>query len=102
MHKCYGCEREIVGHLFCPQFCPHCNCEQLNEIQQEASEIIARAISQMAETLWKMREILKRKSMIYQYDLKIAAMKKFNLTFEQVNIEYAEWAKIREQLLTNS
>lgn len=40
---------------------------------------------------------LKRRSMIYQYDEKCRAAKFFGLTFEQVDLPYAEWAVIRAQ-----
>lgn len=40
---------------------------------------------------------LKRRSMIYQYDDKVAAAKHFGLTFEQVDIEFTEWMKIRDR-----
>jgi hypothetical protein len=38
---------------------------------------------------------LKRRSLIYQYEDKVAAAKHFGLTFEQVDIEFTEWMKIR-------
>lgn len=42
-----------------------------------------------------LKDELKRRSMIYQYEDKVAAAKHFGLTFEQVNIEFTEWMKIR-------
>ena len=37
-------------------------------------------------------------AMMYQRELKLEAMQKLGLTWEQVNVEYSQWEKIREQL----
>ena len=47
-----------------------------------------------------LKDELKRRSMIYQYEEKVRAAKFFGLTFEQVDLPYVEWAKIRGRYLT--
>ena len=42
-----------------------------------------------------LKDELKRRAMIYQYEDKVAAAKHFGLAFEQVDIEFTEWMKIR-------
>ena len=56
------------------------------EIEREASEI------------GEMQEERKRRSMTYQYNLKQEAMRRFGLSWEEVDVPYEQWAKIRARL----
>ncbi len=40
---------------------------------------------------------LKRRSMIYQYEEKVAAASFLGLTFDEVNVAYVDWARIRTE-----
>ncbi len=61
-------------------------------------ELMTEKIRQEAEEISELQEQIKRESMVYQGDLKREAMRRFGLTWEQVNLPYEEWAKIRARL----
>jgi len=42
-----------------------------------------------------LKQELKRRAMIFQYDAKVCVARHFNLTFAQVDLPYAEWSALR-------
>lgn len=46
-----------------------------------------------------LREAIRRGSMIYQYDLKIEVARHYGLTWEEVDLPYAEWEALRDKYL---
>jgi hypothetical protein len=49
------------------------------------------------ETVNEMKDELKRRSMIYQYDEKLVVARHFGLSFAEVDLPYVEWKVLREQ-----
>ena len=44
-----------------------------------------------------LKQELKRRAMIYQYDAKVRVAQHFNLPFDQVDVAYADWCKLRQR-----
>ncbi len=59
---------------------------------------VGELIESQAAEVGELQEEVKRQSMIYQYDLKQEAMRRFGLRWEEVDLPYKEWAKIRARL----
>jgi len=57
---------------------------------------IVRLSQALAETAILKAE-LKRRSMIYQYEEKCRVAAFFGMTFEQVNLPFAEWSELRDR-----
>jgi|JI10StandDraft_1071094.scaffolds.fasta_scaffold31909_11 hypothetical protein len=59
-----------------------------------------RRLVQLTAEAAALKQVLKERSMIYQHDEKLRVARHYGLTFEQVNLPYAEWAALRDKYHT--
>lgn len=56
-------------------------------------------IQAQVEVIYQVQALAKKLGMIYQFSLKCEVAGYYNLSFEQVNLPYEEWAALRDKYL---